>query len=86
MTVLTKPYIDRFNKVLVTAYDYFDKLGIKPIFTQHTLLGFHRDGGFLNRPNDCIDIMCLADDLTPKVQKKFRNGRWFNYSQKGKLK
>jgi len=77
MKILSKKYNIAFNKVLKQSYDYFEELGLKPIVTQHTLLGIHRDNSFLDRPNDCHNIMCLAKDITPEVQKKFQtDGFW----------
>jgi len=84
MEILSKEYNKAFSKVMATAYDYFEDLGLKPIVTQHTLLGIHRDGGFLNRPNDCIDIMCRGEDIA-KVGANFQKEKWFAHAQQGEL-
>ena len=67
MIILGKEYNKSFGAILSDSYDYFESVGLKPMLTQHTLLGVHRNGGFLDRPNDCINLMCMAEDLTDDV-------------------
>ena len=86
MIILGKEYNKSFGAILSDSYDYFESVGLKPMLTQHTLLGVHRNGGFLDRPNDCINLMCMAEDLTDDVVEMLKDSPFYCRINEGVLR
>jgi len=76
---------NEYKKIIIKTKEVLDKLNIPFFLTSGTLLGYFREGKFLDHDYD-VDIGIYAENYTPEIKKMMAEAGFDNYRNLGNPK